>query len=98
MPIRLKDIVDVVLRKLHVSDEELHEKGRERHVVEARAFIYLLARKHTRLSWRAIVKRSTGQNHMAAVRHYQRLKQQLERDPEAKRLADELEQGVQHDR
>jgi chromosomal replication initiation ATPase DnaA len=96
MPVRLRDIIDVVLRELHVSDEELKKSGRERHVVEARAFIYLLARKHTRLSWRAIVKRSTEQNHMAAVRHYQRLVLKLEADPEAKRLVDELEQKVRH--
>lgn len=77
MPVRMADIVSLVCDRLEVTPEELRNGTRERHVADARAVVYYLARRHTRLSWRSIAKRSTGKDHMAAVRTYQRAMKSL---------------------
>lgn len=71
MTIRVAQLLDVVCARTGVTREELRGPSRERHISEARALVYYLARTHTRLGWRAIARYSTGKDGMGARQQYE---------------------------
>src|SRR3990167_4749183 len=81
MPVRVTDLLDLVCRRTGLTREQLQSQTRERHVVEARALVYYLARAHTRLGWRAIARYSTGQDASGVRVSYRRLLKRMSEDP-----------------
>jgi chromosomal replication initiation ATPase DnaA len=95
---RVGRLIDVVCDRTGVSREELRGDSRERHVADARALVYLLARKHTRLGWRAIARHSTGRDPSGARMAHRALLVRLEEEPllaaDVAAVEQELEQGA----
>jgi chromosomal replication initiation ATPase DnaA len=82
MPIRVSDCLDAVCLYTGLSREDLRSASRERHLAQARAIVYYLARKSTRLGWRAIVRHATGRRWASsAQRMVERLEQRMVEDP-----------------
>lgn len=83
---------EIVCSQLGVPPDELRDRRlRERHIEEARALLYYLARKHTRLSYGAIARYSTGVHRSSVRAGYLRVMRDVARRGELMQLARELE-------
>lgn len=92
MAVKMNDLVELVCERTGVSRNDLRLPTKERHVVEARALIYTLARKHTRLGWAAIARYSSGCDPSSARALYLRFMGRMDGELEA--VLHELERGV----
>lgn len=94
MSIRIRDVVELVCTRLDLSHDELRSSSREKHVAEARALVYLLARRHTRMGWKAIARYSTGKDASTARFQGERLSHQIGLDPGLATAVVELDQAL----
>lgn len=94
MPIRVGDIVAIVMRETGVTHEELRSGSKERHVTMAKSMVYYLAKRYTSLGWKAIARHSFGQDRSSARALYERLLERASQDGQLAVRLVELERLV----
>lgn len=94
MSVRIRDVLELVCDRTGVAREQLHSASREKHVAEARAMVFHLARRHTRLGWRAIARYSTGGDASSARYLRERLLVRMALDDQLKHDVLELDQEL----